>query len=214
MGLFDKPAPQQAVPGDLRQFRNAVIDALLGTGGGNRQTYLSDVFTGGGRGVFGSTQPLGALRPGGPQQMAAGGNPAGQTQGVLGDLLGLTSTPAPDLASLGTLFNRNLNDQITAMNASTPGRWSSANLWQQGQLRERSMQDFNVLASQIQQQGRSQQLAAIMALLGPVLGPSFGGPFTQGASPWENILGGAATVAQFGMPWGGGFAGLPVRPSL
>ena len=163
----------------------------------------------------------------------------------------LTGTPGGDvLDPLSAIFGRNLTDQIQQLGASAPGRFGSAILEQQGRLRERSTGDFNLLASQIMEQGRArqlqaaqtlailsgqagqapfnraatatglgqaetamglqnqqfnqqQQLAAIMALLGPAMGPTFGGPFVQNPSGFENFLGLLSTLAAF-VPTGGG----------
>lgn len=109
------------------------------------------------------------------------------------------------LGPLGAASNQRLNDQIGALNASSPGRFSSANIYAQGQLRERSQNDFNLLASQVLEHGRDRQLQAIMALLGPAMGPTFGGPFTQGSSGFENFLGLLDTGSNF-LP-GSGFGG-------
>ena len=192
--LFNRPAPKQAVPGDLGGGRQQIINAIFGGGASGP--------TAGGlnRSFLGAGQLPGGQGPG--QYLAAnqgGGN-------VLQQLLGLTGaqggTPGGDV--LGPLYDLNqqhLNDQITQMNSSSPNRFSSTNLYEQGQLRQRSNTDFNALASQVLEHGRDRQLQAIMGLLGPVLGPTFGGPFTQDASLWENLLGG---VQAAGSLMGGG----------
>lgn len=180
-GFFDRPDPQQAVPGDLGGIRQSIIDLLMG-------------------GRTGPSKSLGGAT-----------YQPGRSGGGLEALLGFMNeqTPGGDiLGPLGEVFNTRLNDNISQMNASTPGRFSSANLYQQGQLRQRSMQDYNLLASQVLNQGRDRQLQAIMGLLNPVLGPTFGGPFTQGSSGFEHLLGGIGAVAQIpglgGMLGGGG----------
>lgn len=142
--------------------------------------------------AYTGTNRLGrALRPGRP---ASGGG------GLLEILAGIGGNPGQQEADVQNILNplrasyqTNLNDQIGQLNASSPGRFSSANLYQQGQLRERSLTDFNVLEGQVRDraQSRSQdrQMQAILALLAPVLGPTFGGPFTQGSSGFDNFLG-------------------------
>lgn len=167
--------------------------------------------------------------------------------------LNATNPGGDVLDPLSAIFGRNLTDQIQQLNASSPGRWSSANIEQQGRLRERSTGDFNLLAQQIMEQGRQrqlqaastlgvlsgqagqnpfqrllgagqlgtqqtqlaqqqsqfsqqQQLQAIMAILGPILGPTFGGPFTQGASGFENLLAAGQTASGF-IPFAGGGGG-------
>ena len=210
--LFNHPDPKQAVPQDLGGLRSAILQAILGIGGGGAASPQgrspgSAIGLGGfpglpGMGVAGLGGQPQNQRPGGPAQyLGSSGKFGGSGQGgVLGALLGLTNSQTPGgdvLGPLSAVFNQNLNDQISGLNASSPGRFSTANLYEQSQLRQRSMNDYNLLASQVLEQGRQRQLQAIMALLGPVLGPTFGGPFTQEASPWENVLGGAQTVAGF-----------------
>jgi hypothetical protein len=134
------------------------------------------------------------------------GGAAGQTQqGVLGALMGLINpgTPGGDvLGPLSAQFRQNLDYGLSAMNASAPGRFSTANNFTQGQFTQRSLNDYNVLAQQSLEQGRNRQLQAIMELLGPVMSPTFGGPFTQDASGFENFLGFLNTASGF-IPFGG-----------
>jgi len=135
----------------------------------------------------------------------------------MGELLGLIGNPGANLGPLSAQYRDNLDYGLSQINASSPGRFSTANAYTQGQFTQRSLNDYNVLAQQTLEQGRNRQLQAIMALLGPVMGPMFGGPFTQGASPWEDLLGGAQAIAGMGIPGlggGSGFAGLPVSPGL
>lgn len=134
-----------------------------------------------------------------------------QSIGASGDaltqLLGLINQKPGEgvLGPLSNVFNTRLNDQISQLNASSPGRFSTANLFQQGQLRQRSMDDFNLLGSQILERGQDRQLQAIMGLLGPTLGPTFGGPFTQNPSGFEHLLGGISSIAELiGAIRGGG----------
>lgn len=181
----------------------------------------------------------------------------------------LTGTPGSDvLDPLRAVANRNLNDSLGQMTATAPGRWNTAALYNQGQARTRAEQDFNLLASQIMEQGRQRQLQAantlgvlantagnapfqrlgqatelgqaqtgmslqnqqfgqqqqlqgLMAILQLLGGPTFGGPFTQGASGWENFLGGLQTVSGFMKPGGGqpqaqgsGNLGTPTSPNI
>lgn len=188
--LFNRPAPQQAVPSDLAGGRNDIIRAIFGATPNAGQTRLGRRY---GVGQYGQAQQ--------------GGGPAGQTQNVLESLLGLTSNPGANLEPLGAQFRQNMDYALSQINGSTPGRFSTANSYIQGQASQRALNDYNVLAANLLEQGRNRQLSAIMGLLGPVLGPMFGGPFTQNASPWENILGGAQTIAQF-IPGIGGIPGL------
>jgi len=161
--FFDRPNPQQAVPGDLTGLRDTILRSLTQGGDG----------------------------------------------GVLGRLLNFTSETNPGNSSLPALrasSDQRLNDQISQLNASAPGRFSTANLYEQGRLRERSQEDFNLLSSQVLERGRDRQLQSILALLGPVFGPTFGGPFTQDPSGFENFLGLANAAGNFVNPFdlGGG----------
>lgn len=149
----------------------------------------------------GGVSPFGTTRGGGQ-------NPSSRTRSVLEDLLGLTSGANPGGDVLGPLsqqYQQNLDYGLSAINASSPGRFSTANTYTQGQFTQRALNDYNVLAAQVLEHGRDRQLQAIMGLLGPVLGPTFGGPFTQNASGFENLLGGIGAVAG-GIP---GLGGLP-----
>ena len=47
-------------------------------------------------------------------------------------------------------------------------------------------------------------MQAIMGLLGPAMGPTFGGPFTQGSSGFDNFLGLLDAGSNFINPFGGG----------
>lgn len=159
----------------------------------------------------------------------------------------LSGVPGGDvLDPLRAVSDRRLNEQLQQLGASVPGRFSTAAIYEQGRTRANSLQDFNLLASQIMEQGRSrqlqaaqtlgmlsgqagqapfgrqlaagqlgtqqtglmaqnqqfnqaQQLAALQFLLGPIMGQAFGGPMTQTASPFENLLGVAQSFAPF---WG------------
>lgn len=178
-GFFDRPDPQQAVPRDLAPFRQALLNAILGGTTGNN--------------------PYGKQR-GVPDRQGGGGG--------LEALLGLATGPNPGgdvLGPLGDVFDTRLNDSISELNASSPGRFSSANIYQQGQLRQRALSDYNLLASQVLEQGRNRQLQALGMLLGPAMGPTFGGPFTQGASGFDSLLGLIGTVGQ--IPGIGGIFG-------
>lgn len=176
----------------------------------------------------------------------SGGAPEQQAyQNALGPLQHILSgAGAGVLDPLTASFHQNLQDQLSQLNASTPGRFSTANLYQQGQTRQRAMNDFNLMGSNLLQQGaqnqlgaantlgalagnagqasfgraatatglgqqqtgmaQQQQMQALMALLGPALGPAFGGPFTQGSSPFESLLGGGSILGQL---FGGGGRG-------
>ncbi len=217
MGLFNRPAPQQAVPRDLIGGRQQILDVLFGP---SQQSY----------GQFANQQRINQIsrgkqqaNPGAYQSYQRylasqqGGGTAGQSMGILGELLGLTSgdTPGGDvLGPLQNVFRQNLDYGISAINAGAPGRFSTGNTYAQGQFTQNALNDFNLVAANVLEQGRNRQLQAIMGLLNPVLGPTFGGPFTQDSSIWENLLGGAGAVAGF-LPVGGGRGGrIPSRPSI
>ena len=197
-GLFEQPSPQQAVPGDLEPFRQAIIAALLGT------SIPGQPIRGFGT-AFGGINAPGLSRPTrGPDQ------PVPEIGGLLGELLGLGTDPNEALGPLRASADQRLNDQIAENNANSPGRWSSAQMYTNSELQRRSNNDFNLLSSQVLEQGRNRQLQAIMALLGPAIGPTFGGPFTQGTSGFQDFLGllevggnVAGTIATGGIGGGG-----------
>ena len=197
MGLFNRPAPQQAVPADLAGGRQQIIDLLFGSPGMTGRDRMRFIGQAGGN--------LRGARGIGQQAVQ---NAPQRSLGILGDLLGLTSSATPGGDVLGPLsqqFQQNLDYGLSAINASSPGRFSTANTYTQGQFTQRALTDYNVLASQVLEHGRDRQLRAIMGLLNPAMGPMFGGPFTQDASPWENILGGVQTLGGLG---GGGLGGF------
>ena len=149
-------------------------------------------------------------------QLLQGGSGLGRLQdnggglGILASLFGGGNPAEGVLGPLRASADERLEDQIGQLNASSPGRFSSANLYTQGQLRRGSQNDFNLLSSQVLQQGQDRQLQTLMALLGPTLNPTFGGPFTQGASGFDHLLGGIGTVLPF---IGGGMGGSGARQS-
>lgn len=75
-------------------------------------------------------------------------------------------------------FNQNLQDQLSQMRASAPGRWSSGVLESGMRLRERSMNDFNLLVSQIMQNQADRSLGA-MGMLGQLSGQAGQAPFNR-----------------------------------
>jgi hypothetical protein len=163
--FFNRPAPQQAVPGDLSGLRSTILQVLQGGGAAQHQN------------------------------------------GVLGQLLGLTGaqggTPGGDvLGPLSASFHQNLTDALSQIN-NQGGRFSTGNAYLSGQAAQRSLNDFNLLGSQVLEHGRDRQLSAIMGLLGPTLQPTFGGPFTQQSSGFENLLGLANAASNF-IPGNGG----------
>ena len=203
-GLFDQPAPQQAVPGDLEPFRQAIIAALLGTGAPGQA--LPGFGT-----AFGGIHAPGLSRP-----TRGPGQPPAEIGGLLGELLGLGTNPNEALGPLRASADQRLQDQIAENNANSPGRFSSAQMYTNSELQRRSNNDFNLLSSQVLEQGRNRQLQAIMALLGPAIGPTFGGPFTQQASPFQNVLGLLDSASNFlpggGLNFGGGGGGSGGSP--
>lgn len=182
--FFSRPAPQQAVPGDLTGGRQQILDALFGPNGGNSPSAAP------------TWSPYGANRTRGGAwtgSISGGANGTSGANSALGQLLGLTGanggTPGGDvLGPLRAASDQRLNDQISQLN-SQGGRFSTGNLFGNMDLRARSQNDFNLLGAQVLEHGRDRQLQSILALLGPVLGPTFGGPFTQGSSGFDNLLG-------------------------
>jgi hypothetical protein len=72
----------------------------------------------------------------------------------------LQSNGMDTVNALRPVSDRNLNDSLNQMRSSVPNRMSSAALWQEGATRQRSAQDFNLLAQQAMEQARSRQLQA------------------------------------------------------
>lgn len=120
--------------------------------------------------------------------------------GLIGQLAGMgQSNPGQQvLGPLQTQFHQNLADALSQVQANNP-HFSTGASYLGGQTAGHALNDYNVLSAQVLQQGQDQQLKAIMSLLGPALGPAFGGPFTQGSSPWESILGGASAIGSLGL---------------
>lgn len=217
--FFSRPAPQQAVPGDLAGLRNLLLQAITGNASagdphGEERTRLNaelqrlaagpqnrDVI----RRIGSVRERLNDIGEAPPNLGGAGG----QMGGVLGQLLGMTQPGGGQgvLEPLRASSDRRLNDQITQLNASAPGRFSSANLFTQGQLRERSQEDFNLLSAQVLERGEDRRLQAILSVLGPALGPTFGGPFVQNPSGFDNLLGAGQVAGGFFMPGMGGGSG-------
>ena len=234
-GFFRQPAPQQAIPQDLRGFRQGMV------GQGNDWLSLLSGIGGG------QATDLQRLSGGNYLQQYLQANPEQQAldQSLPALLAQLTGTPGGDvLQPLQDISTRNLNDSLAAMRSSVPNRMSSAALWQEGATRQRSAQDFNLLASQVMEQGRARQiqaaqmlgmlsgqagmggfnraattaglgmqqqgvqLQALMALLGPMLGAAYGGPMTQDPSGFQNLLALAQTLSSF-IPTGGSRSGTP-----
>ena len=236
-GFFRQPEPQQAVPRDLRGLRGSSTAQA-----GNWLSQLGQI--GGGQAT-----DLQRLSGGNYLQQYLQANPEQQAleQSMPALLAMLTGTPGSDaLNPLQAISGRNLEDSLAQMRAGVPNRMSSAALWQEGATRQRSAQDFNLLASQIMEQGRNrqisaaqqlgvlsgqagqapfnraattaglgmqqqgQQMQALMALLGPLLGAAYGGPMTQGQSGFQNLLSLAQTVSSF-IPMGGSRSGQPAQ---
>ena len=128
-------------------------------------------------------------------------------------------------------------------------------MFQEGATRQRSANDFNLLAQQAMEQARgrqlqasqtlgvlsgqagmggynramgaaqlggqqqNQQMQALMSLLGPMMGATYGGPMTQGPSGWSELMSliqtigpliaapatGGASLGALAMPSGSGF---------
>lgn len=218
--FFSRSDPQQAVPQDLAGLRALLLQSLTGNAGagdphGEERTRLTaelQRLQSGGAAPGASRADVARriadvqerLRDIGDAPPSLGGQ-GGQVGGVLGQLLGMTQPGGGEgvLKPLRASADTRLNDQITQLNASSPGRFSSANLFAQGQLRERSQEDFNLLSAQVLERGEDRRLQSILSLLGPALGPAFGGPFTQNPSGWENLLGGVNAAGSL-IPGGGG----------
>jgi hypothetical protein len=171
---------------------------------------------------------------------------------ILQQLSGGVSDQIQPLRDIATT---NLNDSLAQMRSSVPNRMSSAALWQEGATRQRSAQDFNLLAQQAMEQARSrqlqasqtlgllsgqagmggfnramgasqvgnqqqgQQMQALLALLAPMMGATYGGPMTQGTSGFQDLMSlvqtigpliaapatGGASLGAFALPSGSGY---------
>jgi hypothetical protein len=62
------------------------------------------------------------------------------------------------VASMQPIFQRNLNDSMTALSNRAPGRYSSALAMEGTDLASRANQDFNVFMNQAMQQGLGQHI--------------------------------------------------------
>ena len=175
---------------------------------------------GGGLGILGSMAGLGS-GPSGMQRMGVGGTtPQAQTyQDLLPTLTGLATnnTAASGLAALQPVYQQNLNQASNQLTANAPGgRFSSGMLQAQGNLQSKSLNDFNLLAQNMMQQGIGNQLsaantlgslggqanqaqmAALQALFGGSLGNAFGGNWLSqpsGLVQLMQILSGGAKLA-------------------
>jgi hypothetical protein len=152
-GFFRQPAPQQAIPQDLQGFRQGATGQ-----GSNWLTQLSNIGGGKSTGQASDLQRLG----GNYLQQYLQSNPEQQAldyalPSILQQLSGSVTDQIQPLRDIST---RNLNDSLAQMSQGVPNRMSSAALWQEGATRQRSAQDFNLLAQQAMEQARSRQLQA------------------------------------------------------
>ena len=100
-----------------------------------------------------------------------------QAQGDLGNIL--SGTGSADIAgAISPVFQQNLQSGLAGLQAQAPGRFNSAFLQQGTDLAQRSTNDFNLLAAQLQQQTLSNQLQGFNTL--GVLGQAAGqNPFSR-----------------------------------
>lgn len=126
------------------------------------------------------------------------------------------------LSAYGPVFQRNLQQQL-ATNAETGPRFASTSASQARLLQQQGLQDFNLFAQQVLEQGRQRQLQGILgyaqanqgqqqiqaAFLQQLLSTLFGGGLspgiTVGPSTLGQITGAAGAIA-------GGAAGLGWQP--
>jgi len=196
--------------------QQSILNMLMGTG----------AQPGGGLGVLGGLAGLGgpgagALQMGGTGigQYSAMQSPEMQALNVAFPQIQkmLTGQVPSGLDALQPVFQQNLNTASNKLTANAPGgRFSSGMLQAQGQLGSQSVNDFNMLASQMIQQGLNRQLQAastlgglagqagnaqmqaLQALFGGALGNTFGGAYqTQpsGLVQLMQILAGGAKIA-------------------
>ncbi len=118
-----------------------------------------------------------------------------QAQGDLGNIL--SGTGSADIAgAINPVFQQNLQSGLAGLQAQAPGRFNSAFLQQGTDLAQRSTNDFNLLAAQLQQQTLSNQLQGFNTL--GVLGQAAGqnpfsrllqaGQFGQGIGAQQNQM--------------------------
>lgn len=100
-----------------------------------------------------------------------------QAQGDLSNIL--SGTGSADIAgAISPVFQQNLQSGLAGLQAQAPGRFNSAFLQQGTDLAQRSTNDFNLLAAQLQQQTLSNQLQGFNTL--GVLGQAAGqNPFSR-----------------------------------
>jgi hypothetical protein len=130
-------------------------------------------------------------------------------QGALG---GANAIPGFDvLSALGPVFQRNLTEALGRQNEVGP-RFASAAQRESRTLEQQGLQDFNVLAQQILEQGRQRQLQGMLgygqlqlgaqqnqlAALGPLLQALFGGGLSGGITVGPSALGQLAGLAGSG----------------
>lgn len=160
------------MPQDLQRFRSSGI---------GQATNWQDLLGGIGRGQATDLQRL----PGGnylTQFLNANPEQQALQQAMPALLAQLSGTPGSDVLNpLQAISSRNLEDSLAQMRSSVPNRMSSAALWQEGNTRQRSAQDFNLLASQIMEQGRARQIQAAN-MLGVLSGQAGMNPFQRAAS--------------------------------
>lgn len=194
---------------------------------------LSSVFGKGGGGTLQQnlTNKFGFTMP--PELQNAFANylaqPTGQqrtdaaTLSMQGALGGAGSIPGFDvLAAAGPIFQRNLSNALAAQTETGP-RFASTAANQSRLLQQQGLQDFNLFAQQVLEQGRQRQLQGILGfaqanqgqqqlqaqflqqLLGTLFGTGLSQGVTVGPSTLGQITGGIGAIA-------GGAAGLGFQP--
>ena len=146
---------------------------------------------------------------------------------------------ASGVDALRPVFEQNLNTASNKLTANAPGgRFSSGMLQAQGQLGQQSTNDYNLLASQMIQQGLNRQLQAattlgglssqagnaqlqaLQQLFGGAMGNAFGGSYQTQPSGLQQGMQGGGSLAQLlmlmqrlGHNSGGGMPGM-TSPNL
>lgn len=235
--------PQATFPGAYRGalgLQNSLLQFLQGgTGGVQRGTGGGlDVLLGL-AGVGGNTgQQRGSTGVG---QMSNQQSPEMRTLNVAFPALQqiLTSNSAASgLSALQPVFQQNLQDQSNRLTATAPGgRFSSGMLQAQAQLGQRSLNDFNLMASNMLQEGIRNQLGAaqtlgglsnqagnaqmnaLQMLFGGAFGNAFSGPVLAQSSGLQQGLGAGSGLARLlmmarqgggGGGGGGAYNGVPI----
>jgi len=169
--LTRQPDPQQAVPQDLQGYRQNMIGQSP-----EWMKFLSGIGTGKGKGQAGDLQRMGNNSI----MQSLGSNPEMDALNTaLPSILRMLQGDGTDVVNaLRPVSDQNLNDSLNQMRAGVPNRMSGAAMFQEGATRQRSANDFNLLAQQAMEQARGRQLQASNTL-GVLSGQAGMGGYTR-----------------------------------